>query len=242
MENKETRATVTLTGVETTTYQDGSSKSLDCTPNGMTGDPHVTTVAGEKFDIVVEGQHTLLDLSQESDKLLTVQVALEKKDSASCEDLYINDVFVSGKWLGLSKSLQINAGALHDLDVPLRLRAADGAWQNYEDAGDSITLSPAEGPYPEAVAYKMNLAQDAFHKAGFEVRFDPIKMQVYHAVAEDIAWLDVHLMGLSELDMDIGGLLGFDDHTAAATLPKACQHAGLARTNVHHRGSFMTAE
>jgi hypothetical protein len=65
-----------------------------------TGDPHMTTISGVRFDIMRAGTHTLLHIPQgaaPADTLLRVQIAVAHQGS-KCEDMYIKVLNVTGGW------------------------------------------------------------------------------------------------------------------------------------------------
>merc|ERR1719221_1982135 len=64
------------------------------------GDPHMTSVTGAKFDILRSGNHTLLHIPQHSlQKVALVFVrAFVKQEGATCLDMYIESLHITGKW------------------------------------------------------------------------------------------------------------------------------------------------
>jgi len=65
-----------------------------------TGDPHMTTISGVKFDIMRTGTHTLFHIPQaalKDDTLLHVQARV-RHEGAKCEDMYMKVLNVTGLW------------------------------------------------------------------------------------------------------------------------------------------------
>merc|ERR1719356_392820 len=64
------------------------------------GDPHMTSVTGAKFDIMRSGNHTLLHVPQHSlqESALVFVRAFVKHEGATCLDMYIKSLHITGKW------------------------------------------------------------------------------------------------------------------------------------------------
>ncbi|CAK0801659.1 unnamed protein product, partial [Prorocentrum cordatum] len=74
--------------------------AVPTTQISATGDPHMTTISGARFDIMRAGTHALLHIPQGAalaDALLRVQVAVARQGS-KCEDMYIKVLNVTGSW------------------------------------------------------------------------------------------------------------------------------------------------
>jgi hypothetical protein len=66
---------------------------------GAAGDPHMTSVTGAKFDILRPGNHTLLHIPQHSlqEAALVFVRAFVKQEGATCLDMYIESLHITGK-------------------------------------------------------------------------------------------------------------------------------------------------
>jgi len=65
-----------------------------------TGDPHLQTVHGERFDLMKPGNHVLINIPRgmrAEETLLRVQ-AETRRIGSSCTDMYIVGVNVTGSW------------------------------------------------------------------------------------------------------------------------------------------------
>jgi hypothetical protein len=64
------------------------------------GDPHMTSVTGAKFDILRSGNHTLLHIPQHSllEGALVFVRASVKHEGPTCLDMYIESLHITGKW------------------------------------------------------------------------------------------------------------------------------------------------
>jgi len=65
-----------------------------------TGDPHLQNIHGQKFDLMKEGEHVLINIprgTSAGDALLRVQ-AESRRMGGSCADIYFQKVNVTGSW------------------------------------------------------------------------------------------------------------------------------------------------
>jgi hypothetical protein len=85
---------------------DGQGVVIEATSGGSlnsvfaSGDPHMTSVTGAKFDILRSGNHTMLHIPQHSreENALVFVRAFVKHEGAACLDMYIESLHITGKW------------------------------------------------------------------------------------------------------------------------------------------------
>jgi len=77
-----------------------------------TGDPHLSNVFGERFDVYKEGVHKLLQVPRgaELSETLLLLEADARRQGGTCEDLYFKIITISGSWTNQSNALRFSAG------------------------------------------------------------------------------------------------------------------------------------
>lgn len=210
-----------------------------------TGDPHVTNVDGARFDIMKVGVHEFLRLprrasqsrgSVEPEPLLSVLAAVQRPSKDECRESYVKQVDVTGVWLNSSG--------------PLRFRAEGGSL----DAARAIVLSingsqvdalslgrdSRVKPFLEVMeprAPRANPVSGAIQKVplfAVQLSFAAATLKIdwtHRKVPGGLSMnhLNFQAFGLRKIlesGMDIGGILGRDDHSDATSLPKECKLGG----------------
>jgi len=141
------------------------------------GDPHLTNMYGERFDLYRTGVNVLLRIPQKAapERTLLLVEADTQLMGTACSDLYFQVVSISGSWTNQSDSLQVFA-------------KSDGR--------------------PNSMKW---------------TRFDAISLKVVHGqTREGTDYLNVFAKNVFRAGYPVGGLLGADDHTLAATPPPQC--------------------
>jgi len=85
----------------TYSYPPGTTISLVSAPAmNAVGDPHLTNIFGQKFDLAMPGKHVLVRLpkSVQDDPLLMISCEVERM-STSCADMYIQSINITGAWV-----------------------------------------------------------------------------------------------------------------------------------------------
>lgn len=192
------------------------------------GDPHVTNIKGESFDILQAGTFPILSLlSKKSNPtnatkspLLHVDVSITRT-SHECGEAYIENATLFGAWvtdMGYD-TVQVRA-------KPSFIEAAiDGNWQ----VASNITSAGFKSPSPRVLKLKI---QGVTVKIDILNYFDK-KGSEYQARVHELGWsfLNMKFQGLQGIafnkGVNIRGLLGYDDYTAAATPPEGCKGSSL---------------
>mmetsp|Transcript_87264 Transcript_87264/g.227633 ORF Transcript_87264/g.227633 Transcript_87264/m.227633 type:complete len:398 (-) Transcript_87264:139-1332(-) len=150
-------------------------------PISATGDPHMTSVTGAKFDIVRTGNHTLLHIPRHSaadDALIDVR-GVVKHEGPTCLDMYIDALHITGKWAD-----DRQFGGL-SFFADRRSEVSEG-WMT-------------------------------FGKLEFKV--------VHGTTLGGVKYLNLLARHLAKVDLPIGGILGLDDHSSAATPEEECKRS-----------------
>jgi len=79
-----------------------------------TGDPHLSNVFGERFDVYKEGVHKLLQVPRgaELSETLLLLEAVAMRLGGTCADLYFKMITISGSWTNQSDALRFSAACL----------------------------------------------------------------------------------------------------------------------------------
>jgi len=144
-----------------------------------TGDPHLTNLHGEKFDLMKPGRHLLIQIPRKRSEstLLRVDAGVSSL-GAQCADMYFQELNITGAWADVKC-----AGGFH---------------------------------------YR---AQDVDDKPSHWAHFATVLLKVAHGrTHEGINYLNIYVRHLKHAGFAVGGLLGDDDHTEAATPPEECAH------------------
>jgi hypothetical protein len=154
------------------------------------GDPHLTNMHGQRFDLYQPGVHVLIQVprrAKPADTLLRVE-ADARRMGAACADLYFQVLNITGNWTGGSEGLQFFANQEPD----------SSDWRKFGE----VDLKVIRGHTGEGIEY-----------------------------------LNVFVKHLNAIKFPVGGLLGEDDHKAAATPGKECSEA--VELHAKHRSFAM---
>jgi len=124
------------------------------------GDPHMQNVLGQRFDLVQPGDHTLVQIPRgaRSHETLLRVVGRVSRVGASCQDMYIMKVNVTGAWLEKAgkRRLRFEAGVAQP-----RL---DSKWLHF----GPVDLKVAQGKTRDARVY-LNLFVRNLAKTSYQV-------------------------------------------------------------------------
>lgn len=153
---------------------------------GAVGDPHMSNVRGQRFDLLQPGTHTLLQIPRGADPwgtLLRVDANAQHLGSA-CADMFIQALNVTGKWA--------------DAKPRANGKARAGGFQYF--------AKPTNGL--EGTNWRH------FGKVDLKV--------IWGHTSEGVNYLNFFARHLGQTGYTVGGLLGEDDHIAAATPSAQC--------------------
>jgi len=105
------------------------------------GDPHMQNVLGQRFDLMQQGRHTLVRIprgSSQEDSLLSVGAQVSRV-GASCQDMYIMEVNVTGAWME-----QTGSGNLH-FEAGVKRPQIEGKWLPFGPVGYTVDLKVVQG-------------------------------------------------------------------------------------------------
>jgi len=148
-----------------------------------TGDPHLSNIRGEHFDIYQPGNMTLIHVPRHSEPartLLLVEADAQRMGDACL--VYFQGVTISGLWTNQSKPIQFLASPR---DTP-----EGRTWKEWR-------------------------------------QFGSIDLKVVRRT-KGVDYLNIYLRNVGRTSYEVGGLLGLDDHSTVAQMPRQCAHRHAA--------------
>lgn len=202
----------------------------DCDAVSAAPDPHMTNLAGDRFDVLRPGTYTLIELPRGappgSHRLFVSARIDQMLDQCQKNGLYVQDLNVSGSLL------RDVLGPFAFNVVPRQAALQNVLHVRTERMGatDSKTFAQAKvngmwkftQPNPNRQNLKLKLGAVGIHIAA--------RRQELTSRGLDIHFIDLKVTGLKRFK-DVGGMLGHDDHSWAATSPTECGTAALLRSN-----------
>mmetsp|Transcript_112395 Transcript_112395/g.317971 ORF Transcript_112395/g.317971 Transcript_112395/m.317971 type:complete len:377 (-) Transcript_112395:246-1376(-) len=210
-----TAATTTTTTTATTTARPASSY----------GDPHVTTLRGEHFDIQQPGTHTYLVVPRGASlgtAMLWVQAKVRAIGPLCGDGIFLTGLMMGGGWLQGVGTLEF-ATTTREFDsdetIGIKVNGSRVDWQTLAvkmppGVAQASRFHPVQRQHPTAHVDTLRV----------NLQLGPANLTVgwSHIFKPMVNWLWMEVAGLDEA----GGLLGMDDHTWAATRPGQCDTQG----------------
>jgi hypothetical protein len=215
----------------------------------VTGDPHVMNLDGVRFNLIRTGTHELLRLPRETvsgggpPQLLQVLGRVEAE--RDCADAYLKELLISGTWLQEAGSLSFRTtGNESESDGAMWLKVHGSNISVDDLRSDSRLASIIEEVTLPSVS-KRKADVNKIHR----LNFPTVKLR-FPAAALTVKWLRRQVPGssLNHLNfkvsslptnktMDIGGIMGHDDHTLATTPTGDCLGASAKPFSLATPGS-----
>jgi len=240
----------------------------DSTPASSIGDPHITSVAGKKFDVNMPGSYTLIRAPQDQrlPAKLEMNATLEASAGSPC-GLYIKSVELGGEWLGnqvvsivpLQRNIEGQNGAGNITLRPFSVRIQEvqrGAsrveagqyeqWGNLGKEGRNLSGRVRLVPAWRQVYADAGSPQEA-QAFQFHIRGDGGEyVATLEAAQAAHQALDIRAFGLRSLGFEhLGGLLGTEEHDKSleqfADVCKAFRAKSRQSRTMSPAGSSMAA-
>jgi hypothetical protein len=194
------------------------------------GDPHVSTITGDSFDLWRTGWSTFvkipLEVSEQPDKLL-VRGEVRPYGGSPCAPSFLQQVRINGSWLG-GHEVSVQGGSLESSSPfnvvregsgPMFLRQ-EGVTEFINEKGVSLRGWIAEdlGVWGPDARVELTVG-------------DANVTIVQHTEGRgesSNAMLDLSVSGLESIVDTIGGWLGVDGAAQAGTAPPECEGEGVA--------------
>jgi len=182
------------------------ARSFTMDSGSVVGDPHVRNMAHEKFEIRAAGLHTLLQIpktfSNEKPMLLRIDAVVEHLSDQNCNGTFIRNMTIWGNWTSEFGLMKLESGS--DMTNTSML-VYDQSPEDFFSPFSSKKVSYG------ASYVSLKLGGTAVHIAKhYEGRYGKQK-----------GFLNFRVTGLRTY-MDVGGLMGYDNHTRAETPRPEC--------------------
>lgn len=193
---------------------------------GVYGDPKVSNLRGEKFEILAMGTFSLLSITGKNslETRLSLDATVDRAGEM-CGATYIKNATMSGSWVNeVAKVKDVRVQAVPDTPKSRSLQVAfDEHWYGASKVKD---LNPI-------------IAKSTHRFVEFSLKDVSIKVSIdAHRVRQNgkktsqyANFLNVDVKGVQNVDADgvrLGGLLGYDDHNFATQVPNDCKRGNLA--------------
>jgi len=198
-----------------------------------TGDPHVRNIKGEKFDIVNPGKHVLLQLPRSAQPHAAhLHVVADVEQVSDCLAFYMKSVTVSGNWVASPLEFRAHSGnlTLGGLTTGASLLVGGMPVKSLQEFEDLLPTGLAEVATPKTVEPNSHarkrmlmLAVKLKFPAGPQLVISFMRTRDAR-VGNHVDHLDVAGIRLGTAKMEVGGLLGEDDHDSATAMPEECIH------------------
>jgi hypothetical protein len=185
-------------------------------PVGGHGDPHMVNILGEQFNIWRLGEAELLKIPRNSSASTAglrflADVTEGGKGSGACaRPPYMTAMRLSGNWFGTRE---------------LFVQMVDGEMR-------VLLGSKNLNPSLERLRVTDNLIVTRPSEARVTIEVGNATIEVMHGGHRDIHgqfyFLNMEARNLGSLGLEIGGILGLDDHTVVEEKPAHCKHEWLA--------------
>jgi len=206
----------------------------------VTGDPHVTNVRGERFDLRRLGFTELLRLPRQvaegAQPLLSVLGRVET--DSTCADTFIKEFDFLGSWLSRSGKLTLGtSGAGRGADEAISL-AVNGtaldvaglrAVEGLKDVLEVVT--PETRHAKESTIRAQKILRQTFLTVNMRFPLAKLSVEWVHRRTpfSNVNHLNLKVASLPKpmQGMEVGGILGLDDHAAATVPPDHCKRVLL---------------
>jgi len=199
------------------------------------GDPHVSTITGETFDLWKTGWSTFVQIPrsehEHSDKLL-VRGDVRRYGGDACAPSFLYQVHMNGSWLG-GHDVAVRAGSLEssdpfsvvlDGDRPLQLRSdTETVFLDEPDLRFSGNIGVISEDWGLDAKLTLNVRSSEFN----------IVQHTEGRGESSSAMLDLSVAGLGTVVEPIGGWLGVDGALLAGEAPLECRgrDSGISRVS-----------
>jgi len=205
----------------------GGSVSPNSYGPSSVGDPHITSVTGEKFDLWKLGWSTFLQVPEQAETDNDVKLLIQGNvqrfwGSDECAPAFLDQVHISGSWAG-NRTVHIFSGSLES-DKNFTVSIDNGPRLKIDDAdGTTFLLDPHVSVVGEIVSQDPKLwrpdAMVVLDVGGVNVE---VVQHTEGRFEESMAMLDISISDLDRISETVGGWLGVDGAEGAGEAPPEC--------------------
>lgn len=194
----------------------------------------MTTVDGRRFNLVRPGEHELVRLPRlgpagAPEPLLQALARVEPADGRGCRDPFVREVRLGGGWLEHTGPLRFQAGGGSPDDEGAVLLQVNGSAVDRAQLAELVARSEGFSAQVDEPARGRGAAAGSITKLALlrvvlRMRGATLSLKWVHRAVPGLRvnHLDFGMSGLGKLGMEVGGILGVDDHAAAARPPAEC--------------------
>lgn len=194
------------------------------------GDPHLTNMMGEYFDITREGISTFLrlDPQDKNHSKFRIDALIEHPGEGSrCFGFYIRRVWITGSLVGQPIEVATNGTTVLE-NESLTIKIGNKVMRNGAEVAAYLDSNP--GKYDMTVEDRRSSMQRSQHLNN-RIKFATLVVNVKGAEFK-ISWstgdkkpniLEINANNLKQLGSNWGGLLANDDHTLVSSYEPTCQ-------------------
>mmetsp|Transcript_52318 Transcript_52318/g.139312 ORF Transcript_52318/g.139312 Transcript_52318/m.139312 type:complete len:295 (-) Transcript_52318:94-978(-) len=206
------------------------------------GDPHVTSLTGQKFDLWRTGWSTFVQIPDVEEKVnLLVRGNVKAYEEGGCAPAFLQDVELTGAWLA-DTTIFVRAGSLES-SSPFAVSVNGSSFKEITNPSGTDFLSTA------GFSVRGEITQDEPEwgpDAKVVIKMDHAEVGLTQHTEgrgeESRAMLDLSVGGLDAVKETVGGWLGVDGSRNAGRPPANCPAALLATYGEHEsreRGEFL---
>jgi len=191
------------------------------------GDPHITTITGEKFDLWKMGWSTFMQIPQYPTSTKDVELLISGNvrkywGTDACAPAFLDEVKISGNWVG-GRTVQIFSGSLESqknftvsIDGGPRQRIENAEHTVFHEDDDLSVVGAVKSDDPE------HWRPDAVVVVSTEGTTVQVSQHTEGRYEGSMAMLDVSVTELDQVSDTVGGWLGVDGASMAGEAPPEC--------------------
>lgn len=205
------------------------------------GDPHVTNMAGDKFNIAKTGSQVALQIPRDESRnlLLKVQMNIIQQGSNACDKLFANKIELQGSLLG-PETQMVKFIADRDFSV-----LVNGIAETFQQKKQWVFLENAhveDWVSSKPVSTKMTASLGFSGRRKYTVKFGGAILQVEEVTHKRFHFLNMQLAGLSHMKQSIGGFLGLEEHDSITKRPEECNRKPALSSSSSDPGFSVSIE
>jgi hypothetical protein len=208
------------------------------------GDPHMTNVAGEKFNIHKKGYADLLKIPAGGEQLKVLGLIEGSKRTVCTKKTWISRLNMTGSWLEKKVAMDAEAEEGHSFSLTIDDQQVWAPKIDDEATHDkNIIFNHEAGRF---FVRELNSKETDSRQPGVQIHLASVPnliLKVTRPVARSgvSPHLNLNVNGLSSAGiLSVGGLLGSDDHSEWSVIPAEC--ASFNRQQGTDDGSGSSAD
>eukprot|EP00450_Noctiluca_scintillans_P001307 CAMPEP_0194501876 /NCGR_PEP_ID=MMETSP0253-20130528/23411_1 /TAXON_ID=2966 /ORGANISM="Noctiluca scintillans" /LENGTH=292 /DNA_ID=CAMNT_0039343927 /DNA_START=50 /DNA_END=928 /DNA_ORIENTATION=+ len=196
------------------------------------GDPHVTSLTGQKFDLWRDGWSTFVRVPDREQVKLLVRGNVQAYGEGGCAPAFLHDMELSGSWLG-DTTIFVRAGSLEST-APFAVSVNGSSFMEITDiSGTEFLSTPGVSVRGEITQDEPEWGPDAKVVIKMDQAEVALKQHTEGRGDESRSMLDLSVGGLDAVEGTVGGWLGVDGSRNAGQPPAHCPTVLLSTSDQH---------